>query len=347
MLPKPWAWKVCAALAVSAVLWLAWQWGQASIHRHSEAQGAPDQGKPTPLPTGPADIGAPRFETGLEALPPSLRGAEPPAGLIIDEAGRLVVRRSLRDFFDYFLSALGEEPLSTLRARLKAYIGKSLPGPAAAEATRILDGYLGYRLALTSVNQAGGKPVEQLDLAAVVAQKQRERALRAQYLSVPVATAFFGDDDRYDDYTLSRLQVEGDQSLSPSEKNARLDALFAQLPADTQAQIRSVQTLQELEQVDARCQQQACSAGQLYQQRAALLGDEVAVRLQALDGQRALWSARVEAYLNQRALILGDSALSDQQRQVQLLRLRQSGFTPEEQLRLTTFEHAHAHATGL
>ena len=39
----------------------------------------------------------PDFVTGMERLPHSLNGVDPPAGLVIDAAGNLVVRRSLRD----------------------------------------------------------------------------------------------------------------------------------------------------------------------------------------------------------------------------------------------------------
>ena len=81
----------------------------------------------------------PDFVTGMERLPHSLNGVDPPAGLVIDAAGNLVVRRSLRDLFDFFLSAIGEEPLPTLRARIRAYMAKSLPDSAFKQAEQILD----------------------------------------------------------------------------------------------------------------------------------------------------------------------------------------------------------------
>lgn len=282
--------------------------------------------------------GAQRFETGLEELPRSLQGVDPPAGLIVDGAGNLVVRRSLRDFFDHFLSALGEEPLGTLRARVKAYMSKSLPAQAYQQALPIFDGYVGYRLALQSVPKAGGKPAEQLDLLAVALQKQQERTLRAQFLPVHVATAFFGDDDSYDNYTLARLRVERDSALSDAEKKVRVAELFAQLPVDTQASIQSLQALQEVERIDALCMQERCTADQLYQQRAALVGVPAAKRLQALDEERAAWTARVNTYLAQRTLILGDDALTESVKQAQIQRLKQGGFSEEEQLRLPAFE---------
>ena len=157
-----------------------------------------------------------------------------------------------------------------------------------------------------------------------------------------VSAAFFGEDDRYDDYTLARLHVEQDTSLSPAERAARLSELFAQLPEATQASMRSIRSLQEVERIDAGCRQQGCTPEQWHQQRAAVVGEEAAVRLQALDAQRAAWSARLNAYLAQRAAILADPSLSEPARQAQIQGLQQAGFTAEERLRLPAFETAEA-----
>jgi lipase chaperone LimK len=278
------------------------------------------------------------FKTGLEQIPQSLQGTEPPAGLVIDAAGNLVIRRSLRDFFDYFLSALGEESLATIRARVKAYMAKSLPPHADLQAERVFEGYLGYRVALQNIPQAGGKPAEQLDLAAVTTQKQQERALRSQYMDPEVVTVFFGNDDAYDNYTLVRLSLQKDKSLSDAEKKARLQTLFAQLPPDTQASMQSLQKFQDLEQLNTACQRQGCTPEQLHQQRAALVGEDAADRLQTLDVERAAWKTRVDVYLDQRAAILGNSSYSDSDKQAQIQQLQQNGFSPQEQLRLSAFE---------
>lgn len=335
--------KVGAALSLVAGAAAFWYWGQPGVETRAgrPAESVRAAATFTEVLIEPAD--ARKFDTGLELLPQSLQGTEPPAGLIIDGSGRLVVRKSLREFFDYFLSALGEESLATLRARVKAYMAKSLPRSAYLQAEHILDGYLGYRLALQSVPKAGGRAADQLDLDAVRSQKQQERSLRARYLTEEVSVAFFGHEDRYDDYTLSRLNVERDPSLSEAEKRERVNALFAQLPVEIQASMRSIQAIGSLEQLNANCQQQGCTQEQLYQQRAALVGNEAAGRLQELDGLRAVWMVRVDAYLDLRALVLGDNALSDAEKQVQILELRRRAFNAEEQLRLSAFEHGRDH----
>jgi len=325
-----------AGVALFLVLVGLIRWQQTRTQPHHVVAGA---ARPLPslssVSSDPTVAGV--FETGLEHLPASLEGADPPVGLIIDGAGNLVVRRSLRDFFDFFLSALGKESLATLRARIQAYMAKSLPKKAYPQAESILDGYLGYRLALQSVVKAGGKPAAHLDLGAVASQKMQERALRAQFLPAHVSAAFFDDDDRYDNYTLSRRLVETDDALSDAEKNSRVAELFAQLPPATQASIRSLQALHDVERVTTECVQRGCTKQELHQQRAAVVGEAAADRLQALDEQRASWASRVEAYVAQRAAILSDRSLTDAGKATQLNQLMQRDFNAHEQLRLPAF----------
>jgi len=280
------------------------------------------------------------FQTGMEHLPNSLKGVEPPNGLIIDEAGNLVVTHTLREFYDYFLSALGEESLATLRARTTAYMTKSLPPRANDQAQAIFDSYLNYRQALMNVPKAGGKPADQLDLEAVSAQKNAEQALRSQFLSPNVIAAFFGDEDAYDRYTFARLRLEADKTLSDPEKQAREQALFAQLPVETQTSLKTARKLQDLDQINADCQKQNCSPEQLHRLRADAVGAEAADRLQTLDNERAAWKSRVDSFLDQRAAILASQSFSNSDKQAQLQQLR-AGFSPQEQLRLAAFEQLH------
>jgi lipase chaperone LimK len=336
--------KIAVGLVLAGAIITLW-----ALARPGQPVGTPVAGG-QPAPALAGVLAAPAanvtFTTGLEQLPPSLQGTQPPPGLIIDAQGNLVVTRALRDFFDYFLSALGEESLATIEQRVKAYMAKSLPVRADVRAEHIFEGYVNYRLALQKLPQAGGKPAVQLDIAAVTAQKQQEASLRSEYLEPDVVSAFFGDDDAYDRYTLARLQLERDKSLSEAQKKAQLQQLFAQLPAQTQATLQSMQNFQSLEQLNASCQQQGCTPDQLYQQRAALGGPEAADRLQALDQQRAAWKSRVDTYLDQRAAILANPSYSDGDKQAQIQQLQQSGFSTQEQLRLQAFEQMRDHGSG-
>lgn len=105
--------------------------------------------------------------------------------------------------------------------------------------------------------------------------------------------------------------------------------------------MKSIQALQSLEQVKDVCQRQGCTADQLHQMRADLVGPEAADRLQTLDDQRAAWKGRVDEYLAQREVILANSSYTDGDKQTQIQQLQQNTFTTQEQLRLPAFEQMH------
>ena len=138
------------------------------------------------------------FKTGLERLPASLSGTEVDGEIIIDDKQNLYVTRRLRNLFDYFLSTVGEESLTTITQRVKAYIRHRTPEPAQSQAIALFDQYIGYRAALRSIPEAGGKPADQIDLDAIIQQKAAEQRLRQQFFNPQTIQAFFGDDDAYD-----------------------------------------------------------------------------------------------------------------------------------------------------
>ena len=80
-----------------------------------------------------------RFKTGIENMPKSLSDTEVDGALEVDAAGNLMISRSIRQVFDYFLSAIGEEDLTTIISRIRAHIRYKLPAKAAAQAEQILD----------------------------------------------------------------------------------------------------------------------------------------------------------------------------------------------------------------
>ncbi|NNM50642.1 MAG: hypothetical protein HKM02_00245 [Pseudomonadales bacterium] len=288
------------------------------------------------------------FQTGLEQLPLSLRGTHPPPGLIIDGQGRLVVRHSLRDLFDYFLSALGEESLATLRQRVKAYMAASLPPMAYQQAERIFEGYLGYRLALQRLSEQSSSAgaSNHPDLNAWAYQSQQAKLLRPEYMDADVIAVFFGDEDAYDEYTLARLRLMQDTTLTVAQRSAKQKELFLQLPQAMQQGLLPSQNLQNLQQVDADCQIHHCSEDQLYQLRSSVVGVAAADRLQKMDEDNTAWMARVNDYLSQRQAILQNNSFSPEDRQSQAQQLREQMFSTTDQLRLSAYEQGQFPSSG-
>jgi lipase chaperone LimK len=282
-----------------------------------------------------------RFVTGLESLPRSLQGTDVDGELEVDAAGHLKITNGIRHVFDYFLSAVGEEPLDTVLARLRAYIRHKLPPVAAAEAEHILDGYIAYKRGLENIQQAQPGANGSIDIDAVRRQMEQVQALRTQYLSADVIAAFFGDEDAYDRYTLARLSLMQDKSLSATARAQQLAALQQQLPASLQASLQTINQYQNLEALTADWKKRGGSPQELRQIRESLVGPAAADRLEALDAQRSAWDQRMNSWLSQRAAILGNDSLSLDDRQRQVDDLRKSLFNDTEAVRVQALERIH------
>jgi len=287
----------------------------------------------------PAGADAPVFVTGLENLPRSLEGTDVDGALEADADGHLKITNAVRRTFDYFLSALGEEPLDTIVARLRAYIRAQLPATAAAEAEQLLADYLAYRQALADVDAATAPSADgQLDLEVIRARMAQVADLRAQFLSPEEAGAFYADEDRMDRYMLERVAILQQQDMDAAVRAGQLAALEQQLPAHLRETSHVFTQYQNLEALTADWRRDNGTPGELRQIRENLLGPEAADRLQALGHERAVWDRRMEDWLRERAGILAASGLGEADRQRQLDALRTSRFSEAEVLRVHGLE---------
>ncbi len=280
-----------------------------------------------------------RFKTGVENMPKSLRDTEVDGALEVDAAGNLIISRSIRQTFDYFLSAIGEEDLTTIIARIRAHIRSKLPAKAAAQAEKILDSYLAYREALGHVAQAPGEPGQ--NMAAIRQQKEQVQALRSQYLSREVSDAFFGDEDAYDRYTMARIEVMQDKTLSATEKAKRTAALLNDLPPQLKESVETLNKYQELTTFTDDWKTRGGKPEELRAIREQIVGPEATERLEALDQERAVWDGRMNDYLAQREAILKNQSLSEQDRQKQVNDIKQKNFNEQERIRVDALETIH------
>ncbi|MDX1804824.1 MAG: lipase secretion chaperone [Alcanivorax sp.] len=287
------------------------------------------------------------FHTGLEHLPASLAGTRVPDGLHVDSQGNLVVSEALRDVFDYFLSTLGEEDQATVIQRLRAYLANNLTGKAAQQAQHILDGYLAWRDNLATMPRIAASDAR-VDLDAIKAQQHAVQASCPQYLDDTVCRAFFGREARRNRYALDRLTVMRDDSLSATQKAARVAALTAELPATMQNEISDLDRYRVLQQLTRQNRQEGKGRGELRQIREQLVGPAAADRLEKLDQQRQQFKQRLAHWLTQRAALLHNTGLSRADRQAQVAALRQQAFTAQEIVRVKARERIadHAHRNG-
>lgn len=287
---------------------------------------APPVSETRTAPATPSAI-APRAEA-VGALPGSLEGTDADGALQTDAAGHLIVTIELRRLFDHYLTATGEEPIATMRARIVAALNAKLSPLAAGEAVALLDRYLGYR-------EAGRNLATSADPRAGI---DAVHALRAQWFTPEVARAFFAEEEAATYAALDRRDAVDDPSLTAAERDRRVAEAEARLPASARAAREAAMAPLRQMQRDDELRAQGASEAAITASRTATFGADGAARLAELDRTRAAWDARLAQFRAARAAIVGDAQLdaAEQQRRVEAL-LAQS-FSDGERIRVRAIE---------
>lgn len=344
VLKKPLSTQRVLVGAISAIALAALAWVATNHDTGVVASGVNNiSGESFWLQSGPGSVDgqgraiSAAFKTGLENMPKSLQGTSVPEGMTEDSQGNLVINQGIRDVFEYFLSGSVDEPLSTVHARILAYIQSHLGAKAAQQATSILDQYGAYKMALPDVaNAYPGERADQVKARFAAIKNMRRATLGAQ-----VADAFFAEEEAYALYTLNKGEVMQDGGLTLAQKNARIAELKKQLPPNTQESISTAEMLQNLEEVQTDWKARGGSPEELRAAREAIVGKEGAARLEAMDRETAAWDARMNTYLTQRAQILSDPSIAPDMKPKRIEALRAQSFKADEQLRVTALEGLH------
>lgn len=267
-------------------------------------------------------------------LPASFRGTQIDGRLPVDESGNLIFSQEIRNLFDYFLSAIGEEPLKVSIKRLHDYITAQLEEPAEIQAQALLEQYLDYKRELVMLER------DMPQLGSLEAVRQREaavKALRERIFSPAAHQAFFAQEESYNQFNLQRLIISQDASLDAAEKGAAIDHLRASLPEELQASVMpSLQ--EELNVQTAQLQAQGANPEQIRAMRQQLVGTEATERLETLDKERVAWQQRVAAYSAEKVKIEAQEGLSDSDKHAAIEHLAAEQFDEHERLRLNAAE---------
>lgn len=326
---------VAGALGVVAVLW----W--------TVAERAPAPAVPTPTvgartAAGGADGAAaapvratdapprPPRAAAAAALPDSLRDSDPDGAVTLDASGRVRPSLALRRLFDYFLSALGERDVAALRALLLDHV-RALHGEAvAAEVAALFDRYVDYQQALAAMNAPPGESLR--------ARLERVRELRRRLLDPGMADAFFGDEERYTEYTLDRREVLADAALDEATRDTRLRELESRLSPEQRASLREANVAVLVDEQNRQFDALRLDPAQRQAEREALFGADAAARLAQADAEIAAWDARVRAYVQARDALRADARLDAAARQRALADLQARSFDAAERRRVASLE---------
>lgn len=305
----------------------------------------PDEQAAPATPTQPSASGAdpvaaftitappsaePQTQAQAVPLPPSFAGTQVDGVFRLDELGNLIISEDIRRIFDYFLAAVGEEPLSATIARLQAYIASQLGEPARQQALNLLEQYLQYKRELVLLER------DLPQIANLDALRQRElavQALRARLFDSLTQQAFFAREEAYNQFSLQRLSIVHDPRLDDAAKAAAVEQLRNSLPAEMQDAVLP-QLQNELRAQTRQLQEAGASPAQIRQLRQQLVGTQATERLEALDQERQQWAARIERYQAEADAINSNSGLSAREKQQAIDQLAEASFDQRERLRL-------------
>lgn len=314
------------AIGIGAVAWFALR------APHPDALPASATAPVTVAPPSPATTGPANAAT---APPPaSLRDSEIDGELAADASGHFVPSPRAIVLFDYFLSATGEEPQATIRARIVAEIDRRLVNPARHEATALLDRYLAYR-ADAANTIADERLAESADLER---RLQWLRELRRKHFGAELAATLFADDERAIEVAIAQRRVAADASLSQVEKRAQIEALEAQLPESARSARASSVVPLRLAQEEAALRARGGSDAELRALRDSIVGPEAAERLEERDRRRAEWNTRLAAYRAERDAIRADASLDPQARDAAIENVLARDFDARERIRVRSLD---------
>lgn len=277
-----------------------------------------------PPPSAPARL------TPAAQEPTSLRGTQVDGELLVDARGNLVLTSQVRHLFDYFLSLIGEESSQQARQRIRDHLTAQLDEPARGQALELLETYLDYQYQL--VDLEARFPVAE-HLEDLLAREQAVQQLRARLFSREAHEAFFAGEEIYNNFTLERLTIQQDPSLSDREKGLAIEALRENLPEEMQ-QLLVPQIHNDLREQTLALRAAGADETRIRQLRMGMLGPEATERLEELDRSRAEWRERVAAFQQERERILSQPGLADSDRRAAVNALLEEQFTANERLRL-------------
>ena len=288
------------------------------------------------------------YVSKLGALPESLDGSQMHMELAVDESGHLRISNDLKDLMDFFLSAIDDEDLELILARIDEYLEYQLEEPALGEARAAMNAYIDLKLALFDLEQdlaasraeqqSAGNVFSSDGLLLLEEQLLKRNALRAELLSPEMHQAFYARNEAYDAFMLEQFKIKADPNLDAEQKQQMLEQ--SELNADPEiiASRRASMPVQILNDETERLLKAGGSDEDVRQLRTDMYGEEASQRLAELDVKREEWDGRVAVYFASKTELLESSGLSGPELDSAVLNLRREMFSDAEQIRIKVME---------
>lgn len=251
------------------------------------------------------------FEVFINTKPSSLSDVPAPSVLDLDQYGQLITNFKLKNLFEYYLSSLGEETLDRVVLRIKNDLENQLEGDNLDKSLSVLEGYLQYRnhLGILKNDFANNNPEATYSLADVRYVREQAMEARLSFFDEETIQGFFGKNDEYDDYTLTRAEIKSDTNLTNEEKDAQLKTLEEHMP-DWLDQINAKSiSLNETRESLSTFRKNGATEDEIKTLIEDVYDEQAAERVIALEERRKAWAEKLEVYRSElNALVEGQGA---------------------------------------
>lgn len=265
-------------------------------------------------------------------LPMSLEGVDLNIRLPVDSKGNLIVGIILKDFFEIYLTAMGEEKLEDILLRIQSAMNQQLISPALEQGYDALKRYIDYKVELAKLEQqVPDSGLSELDN--IRQQKEVLAAMQQNYFSMTETDAFFASEEQYDDFMLQHLTIQQDENLTLEEKQARTQSLAESLPTEVKRVREAAMAAAEVYEKALQMRSSGDSEEVIYQMRSKFLGGDAAHALAQLDYEREEWNQRLERF-NAQYQAIQTSGMSTQDANSEIDALLGRDFTAIEVIRV-------------
>jgi len=237
-------------------------------------------------------------------------------------------RSSPKDTMEYFISGLVEVELSQVATNLMEF-KEQRPDSMVDEA--LFEKYLQYKSALQALDLEYDST---LNLESLTSLHYALLDLQMQFFTSEEQEMLFAHDNRMRELALQKLQLQVD-ALDIDDYDQQWRSALELQPEYIQQSQKNQTLLTQLTNTNALDSQQK------YIDRAQLVGEEAAQRLEALDDKRVQFESTLRGYLLQRSDILNDGTLSQDQQTNQIAALRSHAFPTSQLKRVQALERIH------
>jgi lipase chaperone LimK len=276
----------------------------------------------------------------LATLPTSLKDSPLPTLLDTGSNGELIVNMKVKNLFEFYLSAMGEDSIEDCIDRIRYNLQGQLPAVALAQATEILEGYIQYRNHIGEIknNYVARFPQGNYDISTVQEMKEAARVSRSLFLSNEAINAFYEKEDEYDNVMMQRVAIQNDASLTNSQKNNQLEELKSQSPDWLLTQEKQAKLISVVQKKEKQIREEGGTEQEVQALRIEQYGEQAADKLAKLDVQRAVWNERVMQYRNAAGGVFKSNEYTISERQQLLTDLRAQYFKGPELIRIQSLD---------